>query len=327
MRRRELISLLGGAAVAWPLAARAQQPPMPVVGFLHSTSPETNVSRVAAFRKGLTETGYVESRNVAIEFRWAAGQDDQLPELAADLIRRRVAVIAPPGSTPAALAAKAATATIPIVFAIGADPIALGLVASLNRPGGNVTGISFQTVELVAKRLELLRELAPRATRFVALVNPDVPFTDAVVKDLQASGASLGLPVEILHARTGREIDAAFATLVQKPDIALLVGPGVFFFQRRAQIVTLAARHALPAIYGAREFSDIGGLISYGPNIVDACQRAGVYAGRILKGEKPADLPVQQPTKFELVVNLNTAKALGLTVPDKLLALADEVIE
>ena len=327
MRRRELISLLGGAAVAWPLAARAQQPPMPVVGFLHSTSPETNVSRVAAFRKGLTETGYVESRNVAIEFRWAAGQDDQLPELAADLIRRRVAVIATPGSTPAALAAKAATATIPIVFAIGADPIALGLVASLNRPGGNVTGISFQTVELVAKRLELLRELAPRATRFVALVNPDVPFTDAVVKDLQASAASLGLPVEILHARTGREIDAAFATLVQKPDIALLVGPGVFFFQRRAQIVTLAERHALPAIYGAREFSDIGGLISYAPNIVDACQRAGVYAGRILKGEKPADLPVQQPTKFELVVNLNTAKALGLTVPDKLLALADEVIE
>jgi putative ABC transport system substrate-binding protein len=294
---------------------------MPVVGFLHSTSPETNVSRVAAFRKGLTETGYVESRNVAIEFRWAAGQDDQLPELAADLIRQRVAVIATPGSTPAALAAKAATASIPIVFAIGADPIALGLVASLNRPGGN------EAVELVAKRLELLGELAPRATRFVALVNPDDPFTDAVVKDLQASAASLGLPVEILHARTGREIDAAFATLVQKPDIALLVGPGVFFFQRRAQIVTLAARHALPAIYGAREFSDIGGLISYAPNIVDACQRAGVYAGRILKGEKPADLPVQQPTKFELVVNLNTAKALGLTVPDKLLALADEVIE
>jgi putative ABC transport system substrate-binding protein len=327
MRRRELISLLGGAAVAWPLAARAQQPPMPVVGFLHSTSPETNVSRVAAFRKGLTETGYVESRNVAIEFRWAAGQDDQLPELAADLIRRRVAVIATPGSTPAALAAKAATATIPIVFAIGADPIALGLVASLNRPGGNVTGISFQTVELVAKRLELLRELAPRATRFVALVNPDVPFTDAVVKDLQASASSLGLLVEILHARTGREIDAAFATLVQKPDSALLVSPDAFFFQRRAQIVTLAARHALPAIYGTREFSDIGGLISYGPNIVDACQRAGVYAGRILKGEKPADLPVQQPTKFELVVNLNTAKALGLTVPNKLLALADVVIE
>jgi len=327
MRRRELISLLGGAAVAWPLAARAQQPPMPVVGFLHSTSPETNVSRVAAFRKGLTETGHVESRNVAIEFRWAAGQDDQLPELAADLIRRRVAVIATPGSTPAALAAKAATATIPIVFAIGADPIALGLVASLNRPGGNVTGISFQTVELVAKRLELLRELAPRATRFVALVNPDDPFTDAVVKDLQASAASLGLLVEILHARTGREIDAAFATLVQKPDSALLVSPDAFFFQRRAQIVTLAARHALPAIYGTREFSDIGGLISYGPNIVDACQRAGVYAGRILKGEKPADLPVQQPTKFELVVNLNTAKALGLTVPNKLLALADVVIE
>jgi len=326
MKRREVITLLGGVA-AWPLAARAQQPAMPVVGFLHSTSPETNVSRVAAFRKGLTETGYVESRNVAIEFRWAAGQDDQLPELAADLIRRRVAVIATPGSTPAALAAKAATATIPIVFAIGADPIALGLVASLNRPGGNVTGISFQTVELVAKRLELLRELAPRATRFVALVNPDVPFTDAVVKDLQASASSLGLLVEILHARTGREIDAAFATLVQKPDSALLVSPDAFFFQRRAQIVTLAARHALPAIYGTREFSDIGGLISYGPNIVDACQRAGVYAGRILKGEKPADLPVQQPTKFELVVNLNTAKALGLTVPNKLLALADVVIE
>jgi putative ABC transport system substrate-binding protein len=324
--RRDFIRLLGGA-VTWPLAAGAQQLEMPVIGFLHSGSPEANVSRVAAFRKGLSETGYVEGQNVAIEFRWAAEQDDWLPELAVDLIRRRVAVIATPASTQGALAAKAATATIPIVFAIGADPVALGLITALNRPGGNVTGISFQTVELVAKRLELLRELAPQAARFVALVNPDDPFTDAIVKDLQASAPSLGLPVEFLYARTGREIDAAFATLAQKPDGALLVSPDTLFFQRRAQVVTLAARHVLPAIYSVREYSDIGGLMSYGPNIGDACRQAGVYAGRILKGEKPAGLPVQQSTKFEFVINLKTAKALGLEVPPTLLAIADEVIE
>jgi putative tryptophan/tyrosine transport system substrate-binding protein len=327
MRRRDFIKAIAGSVAAWPLAARAQQAAMPVVGFLHSGSLESNADRLSAFRKGLAEAGYVEGQNVAIEFRWAAGQDDRLPELAADLIRRRVAVIATPATTPASLAAKAATTTIPIVFAIGADPVALGLVASLNRPGGNATGVNFQTVELVAKQLGMLRELAPGASRFVALVNPNSAFTDSVVKDLQASASALGLPLEILRAGTAREIDAAFATLVQKPGSALLAGPDVFFTSRRAQIVTLAARHALPAIYNQREFTEIGGLMSYGPNIVNACQQAGIYVGRVLKGEKPADLPVLQPTKFELVVNLNTARAIGIAIPNTLLALADKVIE
>jgi len=284
VKRREFITLLGGAAVAWPLAARAQQSAMPVIGFLQSGSPEPNVSRITAFRKGLSEAGYVEGQNVAIEFRWSAGQDDRLPDLAADLIRRRVAVIATPGSTPAALAAKAATTTIPIVFAVGSDAIAIGLVASLNRPGGNATGVNFRTVELAAKRLGMLRELAPSANHFVALVNPNTVFTDAVVKDLQASASVLGLPIEILRASTGREIDAAFANLLQKPGGALLVGPDAFFIHRRAQIVTLVARHAIPTIYFASEFAEIGGLVSYGPNVVNAYQRAGVYVGRVLKG-------------------------------------------
>jgi putative ABC transport system substrate-binding protein len=325
--RRKFLATLGGAAVAWPLAARAQQPPMPVVGFLHSGSPEPLANRVAAFRKGLGEAGYVEGQNVAIEFRWAEGQDDRLPDLAADLIRRRVAVIATPGSTPASLAAKAATTTIPIVFLMGGDPIALGLVASLNRPGGNATGVHLQLVEVVAKQLGMLRELAPGANRFVALVNPNTAFTDAVVKDLQASALALGVLIEILRAGTGREIDAAFADLVQKPGGALLVGPDAVFISRRAQIVTLAARHAVPAIYFTRDFAEIGGLMSYGPDIVNLYHQAGIYVGRVLKGGKPAELPVVQPTKFELVVNLNTARMLGLTVPDKLLATADEVIE
>jgi putative ABC transport system substrate-binding protein len=327
MRRREFISLLGGAAAAWPLAARAQRPAMPVIGFLHSGSPEPVVNRVAAFRKGLGEAGYVEGQNVAIEFRWAAGEDDRLPDLAADLIRRRVAVIATLGSTPASLAAKAATTTIPIVFLVGSDPVALGLVASLNRPGGNATGVNIQLVELVTKGLGILRELAPAANRFVALVNPNTAYTDAVVKDLQASASALGLAIEILRAGTGREIDAAFANLVQKPGGALLVSPDAFFVSRRAQIVTLAARHAVPAIYFTRDFAESGGLVSYGPNLADAYQQTGIYVGRILKGEKPADLPVVQPTKFELVVNLNTARAFGLGIPQGLLALADEVIE
>jgi putative tryptophan/tyrosine transport system substrate-binding protein len=326
MRRREFIALLGGAA-AWPLAARAQQPAMPVIGFLHSGSPEPNVNRVAAFRKGLAEAGYVEGQNVAIEFRWAAGQDDRLPDLAADLIRRRVAVIATPASTPASLAAKAATTSIPIVFAVAADPVALGLVASLNRPGGNATGVSFLFVELLSKQLGMLRELVPSANRFVALVGPNSALSDAVVKDLQASASALGLPIEILRAGTGREIDAAFANLVQKPGAPLLVGPDPFFTSRRAQIVTLAARHALPAIYDVREFAEIGGLMSYGANVVSGYQLTGIYVARVLKGEKPADLPVVQPTKFELVVNLNTARALGIAIPNTLLALADEVIE
>jgi putative ABC transport system substrate-binding protein len=326
-RRREFITLLAGAAAAWPLAARAQQAAMPVVGFLHSGSPESNINRVSAFRKGLGEAGYIEGQNVAIEYRWAAGQDDQLADSAADLIRRQVAVIATPGSTPASLAAKAATTAIPIVFAIGSDPVAMGLVASLNRPGGNATGVNLQLVELVGKRLGVLREVAPGANRFVALVNPTAAYTDAVVNDLEASASALGLPIEILRAGTGREIDAAFASLTQKPGGALLVSPDAVFVSRRAQIVTLVARHALPAIYFARDFADVGGLMSYGPNLVEVYHQTGIYVGRILKGEKPADLPVVQPTKFELVVNLNTARALGIAIPNTLLAIADEVIE
>jgi putative ABC transport system substrate-binding protein len=270
MERREFIALIAGGVLllaAKLKRARAQQPSMPVVGFLHSGSPEPNVNRIAAFRKGLSEAGYVEGQNVAIEYRWAGGQDDQLAELVADLIRRRVAVIATPGSTPAALAAKAATTTIPIVFLIGGDPIALGLVASLNRPGGNATGVYIQLVELVAKQLGLLRELAPGANRFVALVNPNTAYTEAVVKNLQASALAIGLPIEILRASTGRDIDGAFATLVQNPGGALLVPPDVVFVNRRAQIVTLAARHAICAIYYARDFAEIGGLMSYGPNL------------------------------------------------------------
>jgi putative ABC transport system substrate-binding protein len=327
LKRREFIRLLGSGAVAWPLAARAQQPAIPVIGFLHSGSPEPNINRVAAFRKGLAEAGYVEGQNVAIEFRWAAGHDDRLPDLAADLIRRRVAVIATPASTPASLAAKAATTSIPIVFAVAADPVELGLVASLNRPGGNATGVSFLFVELLSKQLGMLRELAPAANRFGALVGPPSALTDAVVKDLQASASALGLPIEILRAGTAREIDAAFANLVQKPGGSLLVCPDPLFTSRRAQIVTLAARHVLAAIYYAREFAEIGGLMSYGTNVVNGYQLTGIYVGRILKGEKPADLPVVQPTQFELVVNLNTARALGIAIPNTLLALADEVIE
>jgi putative tryptophan/tyrosine transport system substrate-binding protein len=283
-------------------------------------------NRLSAFRKGLAEAGYVEGQNVAIEFRWAAGQDDRLPDWAADLIRRGVSVIATPASTPALLAAKAATTTIPIVFATAGDRIAMGLVASLARPGGNATGLGFQTVELVAKQFGMLRELAPGANRF-ALVNPNSVFTDAVIKDLQASASALGLPIEILRAGTAREIDAAFAKLVQKPNGALFVAPDAFFTSRRAQIVTLAARHAIPAVYYVREFAEIGGLMSYGTNVADMFQQTGIYVGRVLKGEKPADLPVVQPTQFELVLNLNTARAIGIEIPAKLLALADEVIE
>jgi len=327
MRRRDFVKVVAVSAAAWPFTARAQQPAMPVIGFLHSGSPEPIASRVAAFRKGLGEAGYVEDQNVAILFRWAAGQDDRLPDLAADLIRQRVAVITTPGSTAASLAAKAATTTIPIVFLVGSDPVALGLVASLNRPGGNATGVHFPLEELVAKRLGMLRQVAPSANRFVALVNPDTAFTDAVVKELQTSASEFGLPMEILRASTGGEIDAAFANLVQKPGGALLVGPDALFVSRRAQIVTLAARHALLTIYPTRDYAEIGGLMSYGPDLADAYHQTGVYVGRVLKGEKPADLPVVQSTKFELVINLNTARALGLTVPASLLAIADEVIE
>jgi putative ABC transport system substrate-binding protein len=327
MNRRAFITLLGSAAAAWPLSARAQQPAMPVVGFLSSRSSGESARQVGAFQQGLSEAGFVVGQNVAIEYRWADGQYDRLPTLASDLVARRMTVIAATGGNVSGLAAKAATGTIPIVFIVGDDPVKLGLVASLNRPGGNATGVNLQSMELVAKQVGMLRELAPGANHFVALVNPNSAFTDTVVKDLEASASALGLPIEILRAGTGREIDVAFANLVQKPGGALLVGADAVFTNRRAQIVTLVARHALPAIYYVREFTEIGGLISYGPNLVNAYQQTGIHVGRVLKGEKPADLPVEQPTKFELVVNLNTARALGIAIPNTLLAIADEVIE
>jgi putative tryptophan/tyrosine transport system substrate-binding protein len=327
MKRREFITLLGGAAAAWPLAARAQQSTTAMVGFLHSGSPEPNVNFVAGFRKGLSETGYVDGQNVTIEFRWAEGRDDRLAELAADLIRRGAAVIATPASTPAALAAKAATTTIPIVFTTGGDPVALGLVASLNRPGGNVTGITFMTVELTAKRLGLLHDLVPSARRFAALVNPNSPFLESIRKDLQSAALNLGLQVETLYGGTNREIDATLTKFAQEPGGALLMTPDAFFTNRRVQLVTLAARYAMPAIFPIREFTEVGGLMSYGPNFADAFRQAGIYTGRILRGEKPADLPVTQPTTFEFVINLQTARLLGIAVAPTLLALADEVIE
>jgi len=327
MRRRQFITLLGSAAT-WPLAARAQQSAMPVIGFLGSSSAQVSVKNLEAFRKGLSERGYVEGRSVAIEFRWSGGREDRMPELAADLVRRQVAVIAAPASTAGALAAKAATSNIPIVFGTGSDPVALGLVASLNRPGGNATGIVSLNVELTAKRLGLLRELAPRATRFVALVNRSAVMTDAIIKEVHASVPTLGVPVEILYAgNSDRDIEAAFANLSQKPGAALLVTVDSFFFTRRALIVTLAARHALPTIYFRREFAEIGGLVSYGTSVDNIHELIGIYTGRVLKGEKPADLPVTQPTKFDMVINLSTAKALAIDVPPTLLALADEVIE
>jgi putative ABC transport system substrate-binding protein len=325
--RRKFLATLGGAAVAWPLAARAQQPAMPVIGFLHGGSPEPNVNPVAAFGKGLAEAGYVEGENVAIEFRWASGHDDRLPELAADLIRRRVAVIATPLSTQAALAAKAATTTIPIVFGTGGDPVALGLVTSFNRPGGNVTGISFMTAEMGAKVLGLLHELVPQAARFVALVNPTSSLAEPFIKDLQTGARTLGLQAEVLYAGDEREIEAAFVTVVQKRADALLIAPDALFTSRRAQLATLSLRYAVPSTHVIREFAEAGGLMSYGPNLANAYQQTGIYTGRILKGERPADMPVAQRIKFELVINLKTAKVLGLNVPDKLLALADEVIE
>ena len=325
MRRREFIAALSGAAV-WPLAARAQQPErMPVIGFLHSGSPESFAIPVAAFRNGLSESGYAEGHNVVIEFRWTAGQDARLPELATDLVRRRVAVIVAP-TTPAAIAAKAATTTVPIVFTMGGDPVALGLVASLARPGGNVTGISFQTAELAAKRLGLLHDLMPGISRVAALVNPNSVLTEAFINDLQAGAVILGLKVDVHSAASNRDIDAAFAKLAPKPG-ALLISPDALFTSKRAQLTILAARHAIPAIYPLREFADIGGLMSYGPDFANVYRQAGLYAGRVLKGEKPSDLPIQQPTKFELVINLNTARAIGLDVPPTLLARADEVIE
>jgi ABC-type uncharacterized transport system substrate-binding protein len=326
MRRRDFIRLVGGASAAWPLAVRAQQVERPVIGFLSASSPGSRAHLVNAFRRGLRESGYVEGQNVAIEYRWAEDQYDRLPDLAADLIRRQVAVVAAT-DTPAALAAKAASSTTPIVFASGGDPIKGGLVASLNRPGGNITGVSFLGSVLGAKKLGLLHELLPSAVRIAVLADPNWPITEAYVSDVRSAAVAINKPIEVLHASTGRDIDMFVAGLAQKPADALVVAPSALNYNRRVHIATLAAFHRVPAIYALRENVEAGGLMSYGANITDAHRQAGVYAGRILKGEKPADLPVMQSTKFEFVINLNTARAFGLTFPPGLLAIADEVIE
>jgi putative ABC transport system substrate-binding protein len=326
MRRREFITLIGGAAVMWPSAARAQQP-KPTVGYLYVSSPEGHAGRVAAFRKGLSETGYVEGRDVAIEYRWAHNEPARLPGLVADLVNRRVTVIAA-ADLPSARAAKATNTTIPIVFETGADPVQAGLVASLNRPEANVTGVTNTGAELGAKRLGLLRELLPGAARFALLLNPNNPLlAEAWIKDTQPAAAAIGIQLEILRASTHREIDEAFRSIVQKRIDALAVMPDNLFATRQVQFATQAARHAVPAIYSSREYAEVGGLMSYGTNIIDAYHQFGIYVGRILKGEKPANMPVLQPTKFELVINLQTARSLGLTVPSNLLAVADEVLE
>ncbi len=326
MRRREFIALAGGAA-AWPLVARAQQPAMPMVGYMHGGMRDYETLRHAdAFREGLSETGYIENQNITIEYRWAEDHYDRLPGLAADLVRRKVTVIAAAG-TPAALAAKAATAVIPIVFETAGDPGTLGLVASLNRPGGNITGVTQLSSELVAKRLGLLHDLIPTAKIIGLLVNQKDPRAETQSRDMQEAAQALGLQIHILNASTEGEIDAAFAGLVQVQAGALIVGTGTFFNARREQLVALAARHRVPAIYQYRLFVTVGGLMSYGPSLTDSYRLAGVYTGRVLKGEKPADLPVARPTKFELVINLKTANALGLTIAPGVLAIADEVIE
>jgi putative ABC transport system substrate-binding protein len=324
MRRRELITLLGGAA-EWPVGVRAQQAAVPVVGWLCSGLPDAWAVYVAAFRQGLGDAGYVEGQNVLIEYRWAEDHYERLPILAADLVRRQVAVLA--ANTPAVPVAKAATSTIPIVFMTSADPVATGLVSNLNRPGGNLTGVTTLFMELGPKRLQLLHELVPTATAIVLLVNPSIPNAEAQLRDLQEAARTLGLQLRVLRASSERDIDTVFATLVQQRADALIVANDPFFISRRDQIVAQAARNALPGIYFFRDFITAGGLMSYGPSFTNVSRQIGIYTGKILKGAKPADLPVMQPTKFELVMNLKTASALGLTVPPSILARADEVIE
>ena len=326
MKRRELIALLGGAAAAWPLAARAQQP-MPVIGYLNGTSPAPSAQFVAAFRQGLNETGHAEGRNVTIEYRWAEGRYDRMTEMAGDLVRRQVAVIVASGGAAAIASAKQATATIPILFVTGSDPVQTDLVASLNRPGGNVTGVHFFTVELESKRLGLLRDLVPNAATIAVLLNPTYPNAAFHLQEVENAARRAGQQIQILSASTEAEIDVAFARLPQLRAGALLVGADPFFNSRRDQIVALAARYAIAAIYEQRTFAQAGGLASYGTSQTDAYRQVGIYTGRVLRGEKPADLPVVQSTKFEFVINLKTAKALGLEVPPGLSSMADEIIE
>ena len=325
--RREFITLLGGAAAAWPLAARAQQGAMPVIGYLDPATSDAGASFLVAFRKGLSEAGYAEGRNVAIEYRWGQNDNDRLPELVADLVRHQVAVIVIAESTPTARLAKAATATIPIVFVAGVDPVQSGLVASLNRPGGNITGIIHMNVDLGGKRLELLHELVPGATPVAVLSGAAPDFASTYLQQLRAAAAAINVQIEVLAAANSTEIDTAFKNVMQSSAKALLINPGPLFTSRRVQIVTLATRHALPAIYPWREDAVAGGLMSYGPSITDQFRQAGIYTARILKGEKPLDMPVMRATKFEFIINLQTARTLGLDVPAALLAIADEVIE